>query len=76
MKECIICYDTRLHINLDCGHDVCTECYPNIQNKCPFRCLESMCHKSNFLNNYYDNYNGNNIIYLSSNYDIDSDFDI
>jgi len=35
--ECGICYETCLNINLNCGHCVCTTCYPHLYNKaCPF----------------------------------------
>ena len=31
--ECGICYDEKLNIDLDCGHCVCTDCYPRVYNK-------------------------------------------
>ena len=35
--ECGICYDIKLNIDLNCGHCVCTSCYPRLYNKaCPF----------------------------------------
>jgi len=34
--ECCICYETKLNINLFCGHCVCTGCYPKLYDKpCP-----------------------------------------
>lgn len=37
IKECIVCFSDKLNINLECGHEVCNECYCNIA-KCPYRC--------------------------------------
>lgn len=35
--ECGICYEIRLNIDLNCGHCVCTGCYPYLYKKpCPF----------------------------------------
>lgn len=35
--ECGICYETKLHIDLYCGHVCCVSCYPNLYNKrCPY----------------------------------------
>jgi TPR repeat protein len=34
--ECCICYETKLNINLFCGHCVCTSCYSRLyQSPCP-----------------------------------------
>lgn len=34
--ECAICFDTKLNINIHCGHIFCTDCYKTIYNKnCP-----------------------------------------
>jgi len=41
VKECNICYENELHINLECGHDVCKNCYCII-TKCPYRCLNNI----------------------------------
>ena len=39
IKECIVCYDTKINIKYKCGHDICLECYANNQNKiCYYRC--------------------------------------
>jgi tetratricopeptide (TPR) repeat protein len=36
IDECIICYDTKLHINIYCGHCFCIDCYPNLfDQSCP-----------------------------------------
>jgi hypothetical protein len=35
--ECGICYETSINIDLNCGHCVCTTCYPHLYKKaCPF----------------------------------------
>lgn len=35
-EECIICYETKLHINIYCGHCFCIDCYPSLFDKsCP-----------------------------------------
>jgi len=35
--ECGICYETAINIVLNCGHCVCTTCYPHLYKKvCPF----------------------------------------
>lgn len=35
--ECGICYETKLHIDLFCGHVCCISCYPILYNKrCPY----------------------------------------
>lgn len=37
MKECGICYETRLQRFLPCGHSVCHTCYENLQgDNCPY----------------------------------------
>ena len=37
-KNCIVCLEENvLHINFECGHDVCTECYHKM-NKCYYNC--------------------------------------
>lgn len=38
-KECIVCYNNEIHINFECGHDICIGCYCNMK-KCHFRCSE------------------------------------
>ena len=36
VEECIICYETKLHINIYCGHCFCIDCYPSLFDKsCP-----------------------------------------
>jgi len=37
VKQCLICFETLLNINLFCGHEVCIKCYPKIK-KCPLKC--------------------------------------
>jgi len=37
IKECIICYDTKINIKYNCDHDVCFECYSK-NNICYYRC--------------------------------------
>jgi len=37
IKLCPICLDTKLIINLDCGHPICIDCYPSI-NSCYLKC--------------------------------------
>jgi len=35
--ECGICYDTKLNIDLNCGHCCCVDCYPKLYSKpCPY----------------------------------------
>ena len=37
-KNCVICYDENcLHINFDCGHEVCIDCYSKMK-KCFYNC--------------------------------------
>ena len=37
-KNCIVCLEENvLHINFECGHDVCIECYTKM-NKCYYNC--------------------------------------
>jgi tetratricopeptide (TPR) repeat protein len=38
IKECIICFDNKLNIKLDCGHELCVDCYNKTNNKCYYRC--------------------------------------
>ena len=36
VDECIVCYETKLHINIYCGHCFCVDCYPSLFDKaCP-----------------------------------------
>ena len=37
IKDCIICYETLLHIPLNCGHEICINCFCFI-DKCFYRC--------------------------------------
>jgi len=30
IKECIICYKTSIHIQFNCGHELCIDCYLNV----------------------------------------------
>lgn len=35
--ECGICYETKLNIDLNCGHCCCLDCYPKLYSKpCPY----------------------------------------
>jgi tetratricopeptide (TPR) repeat protein len=34
IEECDICYETKLKIDIKCGHTFCIDCYPMIYNKC------------------------------------------
>ena len=37
MTECGICFNTELHLNLNCGHCVCKDCYLKLfDDPCPF----------------------------------------
>jgi tetratricopeptide (TPR) repeat protein len=37
ITECGICLDTKLNIDLHCGHEVCCDCYVKVHtDKCPF----------------------------------------
>jgi len=37
VTECGICYNNALHIDFECGHCVCSDCYLNMyQRPCPF----------------------------------------
>jgi hypothetical protein len=38
IKECIICFDNKLNIKLDCCHELCIDCYNKTNNKCYYRC--------------------------------------
>ena len=36
IQECMICYETKLHIDINCGHTFCVDCYCKIyKNPCP-----------------------------------------
>ena len=36
IAECCVCYETKLNINLDCGHCFCITCYPKLYKiPCP-----------------------------------------
>jgi len=44
-KDCIICYEENcLHINFNCGHEVCYNCYPEMK-KCFYNCVQK-CDKN------------------------------
>jgi len=37
ITDCGVCYETKLNINMDCGHCVCVACYLQLYKKeCPF----------------------------------------
>jgi tetratricopeptide (TPR) repeat protein len=41
IEECNICYDTKLNIDIHCGHTMCGDCYSKLYTKdCPFCRLE------------------------------------
>ena len=69
IRECIVCYENKLHINFECGHDICINCYCNMTN-CQFRCSKNNVFRPNvfpattnpFPNiSEYDYYDGVNI---------------
>ena len=36
-EECGVCYDTKLNIDMQCGHMICTDCYKRVHlTQCPF----------------------------------------
>ena len=36
IQECVICYESKLHLNIYCGHCFCLDCYPSLyQIACP-----------------------------------------
>jgi hypothetical protein len=36
IQECAICYETKLNIDIKCGHTFCVDCYPLLLKKpCP-----------------------------------------
>ena len=41
IKECIICYDTNINIDMYCGHQICINCY------CKIDCCYYKCKKYN-----------------------------
>ena len=41
IKQCPICLDTKLNIDLNCGHLICIDCYPQVTT-CYLRCND--CH--------------------------------
>jgi hypothetical protein len=41
IKQCIICYETKINIDIDCGHELCCDCYCNSKRikKCHYNCF-------------------------------------
>jgi TPR repeat protein len=37
IKDCIVCYELTQHINFECGHEICINCYCSMDN-CYYRC--------------------------------------
>jgi tetratricopeptide (TPR) repeat protein len=37
IKDCIICYENKQHIQFDCGHEICINCYCEVEN-CYYKC--------------------------------------
>lgn len=37
-RECNICLEKELNIILNCGHQVCINCYPKLNDKCFYKC--------------------------------------
>jgi hypothetical protein len=37
IKECRVCLQTKLNIILDCGHEICTDCFPKLK-ECYYKC--------------------------------------
>lgn len=37
IKDCVVCYSNKLHIDFVYGHDVCIDCYCSM-TICQFRC--------------------------------------
>ena len=37
IKECIICYETKIHLQFECGHEACYDCFKKM-NKCFYNC--------------------------------------
>jgi tetratricopeptide (TPR) repeat protein len=46
IKECIVCYNTKIHVNLNCGHEICLDCYCHM-NICQFRCSTNIKRRIN-----------------------------
>ena len=36
-KECIVCYENKIHIPFTCGHEICYHCYC-IVDRCYYKC--------------------------------------
>ena len=36
-KDCIVCYENKVHIKFDCGHEICCCCYKKMY-KCYYNC--------------------------------------
>ena len=42
-KECIVCYENKVHIKFNCGHEICCCCYKKMC-KCYYNCHLSKLH--------------------------------
>jgi TPR repeat protein len=60
IRDCCICLELKLNIMMNCGHDVCVDCYPKI-NKCP----ECKCPFENNIFTDDDIDNSNNILWVT-----------
>jgi len=40
IKECIVCYETKQNIQLSCKHEICIDCYCNV-DRCYYHCENS-----------------------------------
>ena len=38
VKECIVCYSVEKHVEFDCKHEICVDCYMKMDS-CYYRCL-------------------------------------
>lgn len=64
-KECVVCYNNEIHIDFECGHDICIECYCNMK-KCHFRCSEvNTSNRIHYYNTSIANRRNNIVIDLS-----------
>jgi hypothetical protein len=48
-KDCIICYENKLNIILNCGHEICVDCYYKVDT-CYYKCKKS---NDDFLNAFF-----------------------
>ena len=38
IKNCVVCYENKIHTKFSCGHEICIDCYKKV-HRCYYKCI-------------------------------------